>query len=147
MYEVAGKSATTSGLLNVRSKFPALGISEKCPSEGSKERHLPAKQKIQKQSSHFVKQHAIFCKLLVEILLTDAAPAAWKAAYYGYMWHRNKTAEARRKPVLIDRFHLTHPGPAKPYLLSAMTEFLCAVGVVPTRVSPKSGCISALAGR
>ncbi|EFI8984589.1 replication protein RepA4 [Escherichia coli] len=28
-----------------------------------------------------------------------------------------------------------------------MTEFLCAVGVVPTRVYPKSGRISALAGR
>ncbi|EFN7679648.1 replication protein RepA4 [Escherichia coli] len=27
-----------------------------------------------------------------------------------------------------------------------MREFLCAVGVVPTRVYPKSGCISALAG-
>ncbi len=50
-----------------------------------KERHLPANQKIQKQSSHFVKQHAIFCKSLVEILLTDAAPAAWKAARCGYM--------------------------------------------------------------
>ncbi len=39
------------------------------------------------------------------------------------------------------------PSPAKPYPLSAMTEFLCAVGVVPTRVYPKSGRISALAGR
>ncbi|EFE7575373.1 replication protein RepA4, partial [Escherichia coli] len=29
----------------------------------------------------------------------------------------------------------------------AMREFLCAVGVVPTRVYPKSGRISALAGR
>ena len=28
-----------------------------------------------------------------------------------------------------------------------MTELLCAVGVVPTRVYPKSGRISALAGR
>ncbi|QHR63091.1 replication protein RepA4 (plasmid) [Escherichia coli] len=28
-----------------------------------------------------------------------------------------------------------------------MIEFLCAVGVVPTRVYPKSGRISALAGR
>ncbi|EFN8960593.1 replication protein RepA4 [Escherichia coli] len=28
-----------------------------------------------------------------------------------------------------------------------MTEPLCAVGVVPTRVYPKSGRISALAGR
>ncbi|EFI8985225.1 replication protein RepA4 [Escherichia coli] len=28
-----------------------------------------------------------------------------------------------------------------------MREFLCAVGVVPTRVYPKSGRISALAGR
>ncbi|MXD51744.1 replication protein RepA4, partial [Shigella boydii] len=27
-----------------------------------------------------------------------------------------------------------------------MTELLCAVGVVPTRVYPKSGRISALAG-
>lgn len=107
------KICPTSGLLNVRSKFPvpALGISEKCRSEGSKERHLPANQKIQKQSSHFVKQHAIFCKSLVEILLTDAAPAAWKAVRCGYMWYRSKTAEARRKPVLIDRFHLTHPQP------------------------------------
>ncbi|RZX19961.1 hypothetical protein EXX62_21965 [Escherichia coli] len=37
--------------------------------------------------------------------------------------------------------------PAKPYPLSATTELLCAVGVVPTRVYPKSGRISALAGR
>ncbi|EGB88782.1 hypothetical protein HMPREF9542_01742 [Escherichia coli MS 117-3] len=37
--------------------------------------------------------------------------------------------------------------PAKPYPFSAMTELLCAVGVVPTRVYPKSGRISALAGR
>ncbi|TGH54191.1 replication protein RepA4 [Escherichia coli] len=28
-----------------------------------------------------------------------------------------------------------------------MIEFLCAVGVAPTRVYPKSGRISALAGR
>ncbi|AUL72072.1 hypothetical protein BVL39_29220 (plasmid) [Escherichia coli] len=63
------------------------------------------------------------------------------------MWHKSKTAEARRKPVLIDRFHLTHPRPAKPCLLSAMRELMCAVGVVPTRVYPKSGRISALAGR
>ncbi|EFJ1163115.1 replication protein RepA4 [Escherichia coli] len=28
-----------------------------------------------------------------------------------------------------------------------MTKLLCAVGVVPTRVYPKSGRISALAGR
>ncbi|WP_258128485.1 hypothetical protein, partial [Escherichia coli] len=59
----------------------------------------------------------------------------------------SKTAEARRKPVLIDRFHLTHPHPAKSYPLSAMIELMCAVGVVPTRVYPKSGRISALAGR
>ena len=73
--------------------------------------------------------------------------SACKAAYGGYMLHRCETAEARRKPVLIDRFHLTHPRPAKPYPLLAMKEFLCAVGVVPTRVYPKSGRISALAGR
>lgn len=73
--------------------------------------------------------------------------SACKAALRCYIWHRNKTAEARRKPVRIDRFHLTHPGPAKLYPLSAMTELLCAVGVVPTRVYPKSGRISALAGR
>lgn len=47
---------------------------------------------------------------------------------------------------LID-FTLPTPGPARPYRLSAMTELLCAVGVVPTRVYPKSGRISALAGR
>lgn len=73
--------------------------------------------------------------------------SACKAAFSCFIWHRSKTAEARRKPVQIDRFHLTHPGPAKPYLFSAMTELLCAVGVVPTRVYPKSGRISALAGR
>ncbi len=39
------------------------------------------------------------------------------------------------------------PGPARPYPFSAMIELLCAVGVVPTRVYPKSGRISALAGR
>ena len=44
-------------------------------------------------------------------------------------------------------FTLPIPGPAKPYAFSAMTEPLCAVGVVPTRVYPKSGRISALAGR
>ncbi|AUM10708.1 hypothetical protein CFI09_25675 (plasmid) [Escherichia coli] len=47
----------------------------------------------------------------------------------------------------MDRYHLSHPCPAKPYPLSATTELLCAVGVVPTRVYPKSGRISALAGR
>ncbi|EEW7849112.1 hypothetical protein FYL88_01330 [Salmonella enterica subsp. enterica serovar Typhimurium] len=39
------------------------------------------------------------------------------------------------------------PSPARLYPLSAMVELLCAVGVVPTRVYPKSGRISALAGR
>ncbi|KDV11863.1 hypothetical protein BW72_12020 [Escherichia coli O78:H12 str. 00-3279] len=48
---------------------------------------------------------------------------------------------------MIDRFRLSHPRPARPYPLSVMTELLCAVGVVPTRVYPKSGRISALAGR
>ncbi|EPS0233454.1 hypothetical protein ACVAQ3_004927, partial [Escherichia coli] len=47
---------------------------------------------------------------------------------------------------LID-FTLPIPSPARPYPLSAMMEPLCAVGVVPTRVYPKSGRISALAGR
>ncbi|EFP9687722.1 hypothetical protein GFN72_21785 [Shigella sonnei] len=47
---------------------------------------------------------------------------------------------------MID-FTLPIPSPAKPYPFSAMTELLCAVGVVPTRVYPKSGRISALAGR
>ncbi|EEW8141665.1 hypothetical protein D5Z79_26560, partial [Escherichia coli] len=60
-----------------------------------------------------------------------AAPAACKAALCCFILYRSKTAEARRKPVRIDRFHLTHPGPAKLYPLSAMTELLCAVGVVP----------------
>lgn len=46
-------------------------------------------------------------------LRTDiyAAPAAWKAALRCYIWHKSKTAEVRRKPVLIDGFHLTHPQP------------------------------------
>ena len=73
--------------------------------------------------------------------------SACKAARGSVIWCQSKTAEARRKPVRIDRFHLTHPRPAKPYPLSAMRELLCAVGVVPTRVYPKSGRISALAGR
>ncbi|EEI5591571.1 hypothetical protein G4F33_002933 [Salmonella enterica] len=47
---------------------------------------------------------------------------------------------------MID-FTLPIPSPAKLYPLSAMKELLCAVGVVPTRVYPKSGRISALAGR
>ncbi|ATB16856.1 hypothetical protein CJU63_26090 (plasmid) [Escherichia coli] len=47
---------------------------------------------------------------------------------------------------MID-FTLPTPSPAKPYPLSAMKELLCAVGVVPTRVYPQSGRISALAGR
>ncbi|MRI96415.1 hypothetical protein FDP59_21050 [Escherichia coli] len=47
---------------------------------------------------------------------------------------------------MID-FTLPIPSPAKLYPLSAMTEYLCAVGVVPTRVYPQSGRISALAGR
>ncbi|EAY4098159.1 TPA: hypothetical protein ICB17_004603 [Escherichia coli] len=47
---------------------------------------------------------------------------------------------------MID-FTLPTSGPAKPYPLSAMREPLCAVGVVPARVYPKSGRISALAGR
>ncbi|TJE64120.1 hypothetical protein C9189_27430 (plasmid) [Escherichia coli] len=44
-------------------------------------------------------------------------------------------------------FTLPIPSPARPYPFSAMTELLCAVGVVPTRVYPKSGRISELAGR
>ncbi|EFC2020444.1 hypothetical protein E6C83_22985 [Escherichia coli] len=44
-------------------------------------------------------------------------------------------------------FTLPIPSPAKPYPFLAMKELLCAVGVVPTRVYPKSGRISALAGR
>ncbi|HAX9984507.1 TPA: hypothetical protein JS228_004338 [Escherichia coli] len=44
-------------------------------------------------------------------------------------------------------FTLLIPSPARPHPLSAMRELLCAVGVVPTRVYPKSGRISALAGR
>ncbi|MBW6006615.1 hypothetical protein CGB77_24465 [Klebsiella pneumoniae] len=47
---------------------------------------------------------------------------------------------------MID-FTLPIPGPARLYPLSAMTEPLCAVGVVPTRGYPQSGRISALAGR
>ncbi|EFO2072004.1 hypothetical protein DP893_23765 [Escherichia coli O8] len=47
---------------------------------------------------------------------------------------------------MID-FTVPIPIPARLYPLSAMTEFLCAVGVVPTRVYPQSGRISALAGR
>ncbi|OKT82208.1 hypothetical protein ACN75_25730 [Escherichia coli] len=47
---------------------------------------------------------------------------------------------------MID-FTLSTPSPAKLYPLSATRELLCAVGVVPTRVYPKSGRISALAGR
>ncbi|EGI12761.1 conserved hypothetical protein [Escherichia coli M605] len=47
---------------------------------------------------------------------------------------------------MID-FTLPIPSPARLYPFSAMTELLCAVGVVPTRVYPKSGRISALAGR
>ncbi|EAU4136450.1 hypothetical protein EAB20_19990 [Salmonella enterica] len=47
---------------------------------------------------------------------------------------------------MID-FTLPIPSPARLYPLSAMRKLLCAVGVVPTRVYPKSGRISALAGR
>lgn len=39
----------------------------------------------------------------------NAASAAWKAVRCSYMWHRSKTAGARRKPVRIDRFYLAHP--------------------------------------
>ncbi|EIH35626.1 hypothetical protein EC960497_A0091 [Escherichia coli 96.0497] len=51
-----------------------------------------------------------------------AASAAWKAALRCCIWYWSKTAEARRKPVLTNRFHLTHPRPAKPYPLSAMMK-------------------------
>lgn len=68
-----------------------------------------------------------------------AAPAAWKAALCCCIWHGSKTAEARRKPVLIDRFHLTYPGSVRLYPFSAMTERLCAVGVVPTRITRSRG--------
>ena len=43
------------------------------------------------------------------LILLDAASAACKAVRCGYMWNRSKTAEARRKPVRIDRFHLPPP--------------------------------------
>nr|MDN1081478.1 hypothetical protein [Escherichia coli] len=48
---------------------------------------------------------------------------------------------------MIDRFHLTHPRPAKPCPLSAMRELMCAVGVVPTRVYPMGGVIAVFGGR
>ena len=38
--------------------------------------------------------------------------SACKAALRCCIWHGSKTAEARRKPVRIDRFHLTRPCPA-----------------------------------
>ncbi|HAM3983382.1 TPA: hypothetical protein IBV22_004041 [Escherichia coli] len=47
---------------------------------------------------------------------------------------------------MID-FTLPISSPARLYPFSAMREPLCAVGVGPTRVYPKSGRISALAGR
>lgn len=39
--------------------------------------------------------------------------SACKAARGSVIWCQSKTAEARRKPVLIDRFHLTHPWPCQ----------------------------------
>ncbi len=71
---------------------------------------------------------------------------ACKEAHHCCILHRSKTAEARRKPVLIDRFNLTHPAPAKPSPLSAMTEHLYAVGVVPASiggVSPRKRAVRA----
>ncbi len=59
---------------------------------------------------------------------------------------RSKTAEARRKPVLIDSFTLPIPIPARLYPRSAMKELLCAIGVVPTRFT-EVGAYLALAGR
>ncbi len=63
---------------------------------------------------------------------------ACKAALRCFIWHRNETTEARRKPVLIDRFNLTHP------ILLSHTHFShdrasVRGRVVPTRVYPKWG--------
>ncbi|KNF76450.1 hypothetical protein WQ89_20835 [Escherichia coli] len=64
----------------------------------------------------------------------DAAPAAWKAALRCYIWHKSKTAEARRKPVLIDRFHLTPPQPCQ-----TIPAFSHEIAFVRGRSGPDEG--------
>ncbi len=56
-------------------------------------------------------------------------------------------AVARRSRLRIERDRQSPFHPVKPYPLKTMKKQLCAVGVVPTRVYPQSGRISALAGR
>ena len=53
-----------------------------------------------------------------------------------------------RRSRLIDRRSLLTPHPCKAITRGHTAQVLmCAVGVVPTRVYPQSGRISALAGR
>ena len=55
--------------------------------------------------------------------LSSYARSACKAAWCSYIWHRSNTAEARRKPVRIDRLHLSYPCPARPCGLSAIMKY------------------------
>ncbi|MFK9381195.1 hypothetical protein ACJEJO_23065, partial [Escherichia coli] len=59
----------------------------------------------------------------------------------------SKTAEARRKPVLIDRFHLTHPQPCQTIPAFSYERASMRGRSGPDEGLPESGRISALAGR
>ena len=59
----------------------------------------------------------------------------------------SKTAEARRKPVLIDRFHLTHPQPCQTIPAFSHERASVRGRSGPDEGLPEVGRISALAGR
>ena len=58
-----------------------------------------------------------------------------------------KTAEARRQPVLIDRFHLIHPQPCQTIPVFSHDRASVRGRSGPDEGLPESGRISALAGR
>lgn len=73
--------------------------------------------------------------------------SACKAARRCCIWHRSKTAEARRKLVRLPGYHQPLSHPARSCGLSAMKMLLYATGMAPARVFRSRGGDFALTGR
>lgn len=65
--------------------------------------------------------------------------SACKAARCCCIWHRSKTAEARRKLVRLPGYHQPLSHPARSCGLSAMKMLLYATGMAPARVFRRGG--------
>lgn len=65
--------------------------------------------------------------------------SACKVARRCCIWHRSKTAEARRKLVRLPGDHQPLSHPARPCGLSAMKMLLYATGMAPARVFRSRG--------